>query len=256
MYHHEEICYDAVNNDNAFSIFKQNQKFVEILEHVTYEQGLLYITEIKKYQYKHYDWNLFLENDIIGNPLTYNYYNQLYEVKMNTYNISPSTLRYICFGLKILEYFKQNMQQNIDIVEIGGGYGGQCKILQDIFHQNNIQIKSYTLIDLDGVCKLQNRYLTTLGFTNIITLSNTECLEKIYERYDLCISNYALGEFQKNIQDFYINNVLLRSRLHFITWNTYPIHDFFMYSNFIEESPQTNPTVFKNVIITTNYAFT
>lgn len=250
MYTHEEISYNAVNDDNMFRIFKQNKKFVDILEHVTYEQGLDYISEIKRYQYKHYDWNIFLENDIIGSPLVYDYHNQLSELKMNIYHISPTTLRYICFGLKILEYVKQNSKDEIDIVEIGGGYGGQCKILYDLFKVNNIRIKSYTIIDLDGVSKLQNKYLTKLGLTNIITLSNTECIEKLYNNYDLCISNYALGEFEKNIQNFYINNVLLRCQRHFITWNTYPVHDYFIFSNLVEESPQTNPTYFKNVVIT------
>jgi hypothetical protein len=165
MYTHEEISYNAVNDDNMFRIFKQNRKFVDILEHVTYEQGLDYISEIKRYQYKDYDWNIFLENDIIGNPLIYDYYNELSELKMNIYLISPTTLRYICFGLKILEYVKQNMKDEIDIIEIGGGYGGQCKILYDLFKVNNIRIKSYTIIDLDGVSKLQNKYLTKLGLT-------------------------------------------------------------------------------------------
>ena len=250
MYLHEAISGNAANDDNVFRIFKQNRQFVEVLEHVTYEQGLKYIDEIKTHQYKHYDWNLFLENDIIGNPLVYDYYNELSELELNIYYISPSTLRYICFGLKILESVKKNMKNEIDIIEIGGGYGGQCKILYDLFKMNNIQIKSYTIIDLDGVSKLQNKYLTKLGFTNIITLTNTECIEKLYEKYDLCISNYALGEFEKDIQNFYINNVLLRCQQYFITWNTYPVHDYFMYSNIVEESPQTNPTYFKNVIIT------
>jgi len=40
------------------------------------------------------------------------------------------------------------------IVEIGGGYGGQCKIIYDCFEPI-----SYLMIDLGELLKLQEKYL-------------------------------------------------------------------------------------------------
>ena len=38
--------------------------------------------------------------------------------------------------------------------------------------------------------------------------------------YDFVISNYAFSELVRDIQDIYLNRVILRSRAGYITWNT------------------------------------
>jgi putative sugar O-methyltransferase len=249
-YKHTITAYNAMNDETIFANFKRDTNFTSILEHVSYQQGLDYINEIKKYDWKKLNWNLFLENDTIGNPRTYNYLSELNELVLKTFYISPSTLRYICFGLQILNYIKQCNKTELSIIEVGGGYGGQCKILLDLCKYNNINISKYTIIDLPEITLLQSKYLTKLKYENIKTIPFDGCEKVIDNYYDLFISNYALGEFRSDIKNFYINNVLPKCKNYFITWNTIPIHSYFNHSNLAEENPQTNPTQFKNVIIT------
>jgi len=255
-YPHEKIALDAVNNDTIFQNFKQDYNFKTVLEHVTYELGIKYISYIKKLtegdsKLTNLTWNKYIENDIYGNPIKYDYSNQLKEIQnISTYTISPSTLRYICFGLQIYNYIKQLGKNEISIIEVGGGYGGQCKVLFDICEQFNITIKKYTLIDLDSMSKLQQKYLNKLNIKNIVTLSNKDYFNKLDDTYDLFISNYALGEFTTNVQTSYINTVLNRCGNYFITWNAPPINSNIKIVNKKEEIPQTGNVHFPNVILT------
>jgi hypothetical protein len=93
---------------------------------------------------------------------------------------------------------------NLNIVEIGGGYGGQCKILNDIF-----SIKNYTIIDLEEANMLQKKYLSKLNITNIEFQNN---LSYKSESYDFCISNYAFSECNKDIQRKYLDDIVLKSK--------------------------------------------
>ncbi len=254
-YPHEKIAIDAVNNDTIFQTFKKDNNFRIVLEHVSYEQGIQYISSIKKIindnTLSNLMWNKFFENDIYGSPLKFDYYNQLNDIQnINTHTISPSTLRYVCFGLQIYNYIKKLGKNDISIIEVGGGYGGQCKVLHDICEQFNITIKKYTLIDLESLSKLQHKYLNKLNIKNIVTLSNNDCINKLDDTYDLFISNYALGEFTTNVQNFYIENVLNKCSHYFITWNSPPINIKLKFVNINEEIPQTGHPHFPNVILT------
>ncbi len=250
FYANDNVCKDAINDESVFNVFKRIPEFTYILEHVSFEQGIEYINEIKKYNYLKYDWNQFLLNDTLGNPKVFDYYEYLKEIKLNTYFISATTLRYICFGLKILDYIISTGNSELDIIEVGGGYGGQCKILFDICNANNIKIKTYTIIDLENVVKLQKKYLDILHIPVLTVPFNQDCISIIKDKYDLFISNYALGEFEKNTQSFYIENILPRCENFYITWNSFPIDKYFVSANISEEVPQTNPTTFKNVVLT------
>jgi len=250
------VAFDAIVHEDKFNNFKRNPNFTCILEHVSYKQGIEYINYIRvlcnnyNYNFNELHWNKYIKNDIYGNPNKFNYYEQLKEIELSTYDISPTTLRYICFGIQILNYIQCNKINNLKILEVGGGYGGQCKILFDICLQFNIKINSYTLIDLEHVSKLQQYYLTNLKVENIKTLSFDTCLQYVDSSYDLFISNYALGEFVTDIQNFYINNILNRCNKFFITWNTKPINSNLKYNNINEEIPQTGHKEFPNIILT------
>jgi hypothetical protein len=98
------------------------------------------------------------------------------------------------------------------IVEIGGGYGGQCKIITDIFKP-----RSYTLVDLAEVLPLTQKYLKRLHVKNVRYRTPPQLDSR--QKYDLVISNYAFSECAKNIQDDYIKKLLNRARRGYITYN-------------------------------------
>jgi hypothetical protein len=196
-----KICRDAVNNEKAFNNFKSNPNYRQILEHVSYEQGLDYIEEITKY-----NKNLLKDypefcNDKVGNPTIHNYK----EIGM----VSPTTLRYIKVLSDLLKLFKKLKNKNI--VEIGGGYGGQCKIIY-----NYTSPKSYTLIDLPEVLLLSEKYLKQYNISNTI-FRNINNISEI--KYDLCISNYSFTEIDRRYQDLYTEKIIKNSDCGYITCN-------------------------------------
>jgi putative sugar O-methyltransferase len=204
LYHNYlQVCTDATNDDKVFSNFKNNHFYREILEHVTYEQGLEYIDHIKDSPIVQSQLlDKFLTNDLIGNPLIY-YYPEIEKT------VSPTTLRYIKVLIDLISVFGDI--DFLDIVEIGGGYGGQCKIIQDYKQQ-----RSYTLIDLSEVLNLCGKYLSSNKIRNFILQSSD--IDNIIE-YDLCISNYAFTEIDRFYQNIYVEKVIKHSTHGFITCN-------------------------------------
>jgi hypothetical protein len=208
------LCKNAYENDTIFDGFKSNTSFTEILEHTTYDQGIGYISEIEKDT--KVDLNLmykFKDNDTQGNPKKYLFKDPYGE-------ISPSTIRYIKVLNDIINLFGD--LSNFSIVEIGVGYGGQSKIIQDHFN-----IKEYNYVDLPEVLNLTKKYLKKYNYKNLNFLDFTDLPQK---KYDLVISNYAITECSQDIQDLYIKNIINNSSHCYITGND--IGEYFSFKNY------------------------
>ena len=177
-----EQCKRAVEDEEAFENFKQNSSYNQILEHVSESLGQDYLKKITKecdYLIKYFE--KFKENDLIGNPRRYEY---------GRFGlVSPSTLRYIHVAGQLMERFGNF--RSMHIIEIGAGYGGQCKILSDIS-----PCASYTIVDLPEVNALCKKYLSRLGIENVIFVDEGS-LSNLKESYDLLISNYAYTELSR-----------------------------------------------------------
>lgn len=218
---YEEVCQQAVTDENMFNIFKSNNVYNEILEHVSYDLGMQYYQKILNCNINDTFFHKFMENDLIGGT------NKFYYGKKH---VSPTTLRYIYTAYDINN--KINVE-NLDIVEIGGGYGGQCKIMHDMQSFFGRFFKSYTIIDLSSVVKLQSKYLNRLGYNvNFIEYDNLTEM-----KYDLCISNYGFGELDRNIQDNYVDKVLKNCNNFYIIYNTPSVHEFLL-SNDLKSEPE------------------
>lgn len=194
-------CLDFVSDDLEFSKFKQDPTYTTILEHASIDQALLCIQAIKKSGLDLTKINILKSNDEQGSPTIADYDDIIFN------GISPSTIRYIKVLGDLIDIF--NSLDDYNIVEIGVGYGGQCKIINDYFN-----IKSYQLIDLDEVLKLSEKYLSKYNYNNLL-FDNTI----FKDEYDLVISNYAITECSKNIQLNYINNIINKSKHGYITCN-------------------------------------
>ncbi len=122
-------------------------------------------------------------NDLYGKTNKFNY--------DNFCECSPTNLRYILHSLLTLNYMKNNSLNNINIVEIGGGYGGGCLFMYKLSSLFDININSYTIFDLQEPMILQKKYLK-LHNININTIN-------IFDDFKLSsnlflISNYAFSE--------------------------------------------------------------
>jgi hypothetical protein len=197
------FCHEAANDPSLFETFKQNPAYTRILEHVTYEQGKSYL-EIALCQTPDFRYylDLFRENDRIGSPRVHEY---------GEFGVfSPTTFRYMKVASDLKKHF--GTLNNMRIVEIGGGYGGQCLVLSKIF-----SLGSYTIVDLPGPLELAKKYLESHGITNVHYVSADEVSNMA--PYDLFLSNYALTECKKEFQDEYLEKVLRAGARGYLTCN-------------------------------------
>ena len=199
-----DFCNKASLNSKVFSNFRRNPIYLQILEHVTKDDGQKYLDEIKKKNKHLLNFiDIFLQNDTWGNPEIYEY--------PEIVSISPSTLRYIKVYGDLSNLFTN--LNTFKICEIGVGYGGQYRIIDSI--EENIN--SYTLVDIKPALRLAQRYLDNFSIKSVLKFKTMNELEK--DNYDLVISNYAFTELPRSIQDIYLNKVILNSTRGYITYN-------------------------------------
>ena len=195
------VCNYAANSDEFFKQFKSHPAYRHVLEHVSYEEGQQYLKEIgidyldKLEEVK--------ENDSLGSPVIYEY--------PSVGEISPTTIRYIKNTSDIINKFGNSFDS---IVEIGGGYGGLCKVLSSF-----IKFEQYLLLDLEECNLLSRKYLSHF---DLPTLSyRSEEIDEIDENFDLLISNYAFSECHKEVQQDYIKRFIKKSNNFYIMHNNF-----------------------------------
>lgn len=191
--------------------FKHHPDYNLILEHATYEHGAMYLKVVQDQTPDLLDCiDKFKINDIIGNNLhtitghpTYCSYGQVKD-------ITPSTLRYIKTASD-LKYYFDTIGENI--AEIGGGYGGQCLVLDQLFSWNK-----YYLFDLDLPLQLTTRYLE-----NFILNSSYACTtlnQYSGTQLDFVLSTVAFSELPSKVQVKYLEKVLSRSKRGYLLMNS------------------------------------
>jgi len=238
-----EICLKASQNEEVFQRFKKIKEYTQILEHTSIEYGQNYIDIIRRDNpilLTKENMSKFKTNDLYGGSSPHNY---------GEIDISPSTLRYIKVLSDLIKLFGD--LNNFKIAEIGGGYGGQCKIINDYFN-----IKDYHIMDIPEANQLTKKYLNRL---NVKNFRNSYYTDINIEKYDLVISNYAYTELDRELMDVYKKLVIDGSDNGYITCNF--IIDFAAGGNFdtyskdelvslkentsiISEEPLTAPTNF------------
>lgn len=220
--------------------FKNCDDYTYMLEHVQKQQGDEYLKEIKDKFKAFYEKNLNILrilcnlNDKYGKTKKFNYPNFM--------DCSPTNLRYIFISLLILQDIKEYKLNNIDIIEIGGGYGGLCFFIKNLAPLFEIKIKSYIIFDLLEASLLQEKYLSALNIKNInfYQLDNFQDVED----NSFLISTYAFSEIPKDIQKEYSEKIINKKcKFGFIAWNAIPVYDFVEDSiiNKEAEYPKTGP---------------
>jgi len=198
---YRQVCKQAANDNEYFKVFRQNPIYNQILEHVTREEGQAYLYYIKKHM-KDFDLyrDKFQTSDLIGGP------------RLEDYGEdgiwSPTTLRYVKVLAELEEYF--GSLQDFEIVEIGSGYGGQCKIIQD-----HTKITYYDIFDLKESNLLSCKFLSNFSLCPMIFCDEFS----LPSSYDLVISNYAFSELTLELQKKYIGYVLDNAIRGYITFN-------------------------------------
>jgi len=99
------------------------------------------------------------------------------------------------------------------IVEVGGGYGGQGKVICDMF-----DIASYTIVDLSEALDLTARYLAAAACKSRFNFVPAK-MSHTPRPCDLFISNYALSECSLTVQQTYIDCYVRQSSRGYVTYN-------------------------------------
>lgn len=232
---------DAINsNPKKFNRFRRIYNYREILEHVTYQQGIKYLKKIENQ-----NPGLYLNfpkrhtNDLIGKPRRYIY--------LQDVGISPTTIRYLSVASEIQSIFGTNLGGNV--VEIGGGYGGQCAVFQDFF-----KVNEYEIFDLPNVQRLIEKFLVAIGRSENVRFPE---FGKTHDTpINFAVSNYAFSELPRQIQNWYLENILKKSEAGYMIMNSgradftgrnkgklsiQEIQAVIRDSKLIEEVPRTNP---------------
>jgi putative sugar O-methyltransferase len=171
-----ECCKLFISNRHEFNTFKQHPVYIDVLEHFSQYRAKICIDVIKK---RHLILSEKIkENDEQGSPSICYYGDSFFD------GVSPSTIRYIKVLSDIHEFIDLN---GMNIAEIGVGYGGQCKVINDY-----AKVKSYSLFDLPIVLKFTAKYLSKYKYDNLK-------FGEYLDNYDLVISNYAISECVINL---------------------------------------------------------
>lgn len=197
-----EACVQAANDCRAFNNFRRNPAYNQILEHVTQQQGAEYLRLLSRNPEILAAMDRFRRNDDYGNPITFEY--------PGCGTVSPTTLRYVKVLAEMQSLF--GTLDSFDICEIGVGYGGQCRVINEYFDP-----RTYCLVDIRPALALAQRFLDNYILHSVVTYKTANELHQ--REYDLVVSNYAFTELPRPLQDVYLRKAILDSKRGYITYN-------------------------------------
>jgi len=219
-----------------------------MLEHNNYYHigKLYYQTLINKYgniisNNEEYIYNIIKINDSFGKPEKHVF---------NDLECSPTSLKYILHSLLFYDFICKHSLNNLNIIEIGGGYGGLCFIMRKIFDLLNVNISSYTIFDRIEASLLQKKYLDNLETdVNVCQIDNMNNIKN----NSVLISSYAFSEIPDNLQDQYIKEIFNPYvDYSFIIWNNIPVYNLNEDKYIVDkefEKPQTSGGKQKNYYV-------
>lgn len=203
------FCVAASKDPKIFNEFRRNTVTLSVCEYFEeeWDEKMIEFIERNPFRFSDKDWTNFLKSDTVGNPICKDY-----TINHSKKSANCTTLRYVRILSQLLDLF-EDMKSIENIVEIGGGYGGQCRIILSYLHD----IK-YSLVDLPEVLLLMKRYLDEFPTNRSVNFidGTSELAEKTY---DLVISNYAVSEMTRKVQEIYLEKIICHAKCGFIIWN-------------------------------------
>lgn len=197
-----QLCELAVANPGVFSKFRRCLEYRLILEHVTKRFGKQYLEIALRNSNALECYGRIKIQNSIGNPLTFRF--------KKIGRTSPTTLRYLKVMIDLMELF--GPLDNKVVCEIGVGFGGQAHAIA--VNQN---IQKYLLFDLPPVLELNKKFLGAIG--NLDKFEFIDGRNPSERNSDLVISNYAFSELNREIQLMYLERVIPKAKMGYITWN-------------------------------------
>ena len=205
---YDHAVFAEISDEKQFSQFKRNPYFNLLWENHTVEEGALWLQKINnQYAFLKPKFDQFRQLDQIGTPRVHLY--------GDDGAFSPSTLRLIAMTGELCA--RVGKLENANIIQIGAGYGGWCKILSDI-----LNFKSYTIVDLPEQLALAQKCLEKLEVKNVQFCTVEDLSKKGV--YDLVISDMSFSEFNRRYQELFFDRIFSRSAFGAIFGHQFPKH--------------------------------
>ena len=198
------LCGLAARDREVFEKFRSSVALVEALDHVTINQGKLYIREILNMGNWLEDYSIAIKRiDEIGRPRKY---------RFAPYgDFSPTLIRYLKVYLDLGKHFGNLNGKNI--AEIGVGFGGQSSLIHMLDKPG-----TYYLYDIPPVLDLVRVFISELNLEGDFNYIDGRLPS--HSSPDIVISNYAFSELSREVQNLYLENVILSAPCGYITWNS------------------------------------
>ena len=141
----------------------------------------------------------------------------------NKINCDFVTSQHYIFSTYILSFLEKENKMNINVFEIGGGFGNMRRICSSI-----IDINSWTIFDIDSTLyfnkefyKLypynyeltENEVFNNKGFYNINTNFRDNYIGNFNEKIDVVIATHSLSELDMNEFYWYYNNIIKKCNI-------------------------------------------
>jgi hypothetical protein len=217
------------------STFKRDPRYTVMLEHVSPALGHQYYDSIARLHGLPDEEILSFckKNDRIGSPVTFS---------VQGMSVSPSSLRYIRHALLILSHCVQIGNLTPSFVELGCGYGGLALAIDHYSPMFGINVKSYTMIDLDDPLALQKLYMSNHTVSFPISFESASTYgSRISGTDNFLISNYCFSEVAPHIQQQYLATLFPKCANGFILWNNVKVFDIGKQVRVEPEVPMTTP---------------
>ena len=195
-------CESAATDDALFMSFRRDPRYAEILEHVQPSLGRRYLQRALSCPEVAKALSRVCSADTVGGPRLHDFGEGVFA--------SPTTLRYLSVACDLLTAFGPLSQ--VTVVEIGVGYGGQCRVLAAIDPP-----ASWTLVDLPQVLSLAARFLEESDV--VLPLYFASAFDESSISADLLISNYAFSELRRDQQDAYMHRIIRHAKRGYVTFN-------------------------------------
>lgn len=133
---------------------------------------------------------------------------------------APSNMRYLCHAIKLWQHIDSLGFPEVDIVEIGGGYGGLTLWVRGLAELYRTRLREYYVVDIAEVAILQNMVSLELGFGLLARNgTNRADLFSTVKRSPVLFSAYAFSEFDQPTRDWYAELVVKNCRHGMMIWN-------------------------------------
>jgi hypothetical protein len=210
----ENTCNNIVSNEQTN--WKSLDGVTYMLEHLPHFHAITYLDNLLKDNFPVDDIkHLVSLNDKYGGATLHNFKSDIVS--------STSSIRYVRHALDICNHIKsKNIGEPLRIIEVGGGYGGLCLILNEYAKMHNVNIAEYHIYDIPHVQSLQKYYLKNFPdvYSKVTWKDCTTFGADIQsDMNNFIISNYCISEIPEEYRNNYLQNIIPKVAGGYMAWN-------------------------------------